>query len=283
MEYVTLNNGIRMPILGFGVYQIEDAQACEAAVSAAIKTGYRLIDTAAAYLNEAAVGRAVRESGVPRNELFITTKLWIQDASYEGAKRAFERSMSRLGLDYLDLYLIHQPVGDYYGAWRAMEELCDAGRIRAIGVCNFMPDRLADLCAHARIQPVVDQVEVNPFCQRREDQAYMQSKDVQMESWAPFAEGRSGLFENETLAAIGRRHGKSIAQVVLRWLIERGVVAIPKSVHEARIAENFDVFAFSLSAEEKAQIEALDAGRSCFFSHCDPKIIEWLSSVRYDI
>ena len=272
-----------MPILGFGVYQITDASQCEQAVTDALASGYRLIDTAAAYLNEEAVGRSIRRSGVARNELFITTKLWIQDAGYESAKTAFRKSLDRLGLEYLDLYLIHQPFNDYHGAWRAMEELYREGKIRAIGVCNFMPDRLVDLIAHNAVTPAVNQVEVNPFCQRRPDQQRMRDKGVQLQSWAPFAEGRKNLFQNETLRSIGNRYGKSTAQVVLRWLVQRGVVCIPKSVHKERIQQNFNVFDFTLNEEDMERITALDEGKSCFFSHDDPEIVEWLSTVRYDI
>ncbi len=283
MNYVVLNNGIQMPMLGFGVYQIEDAAQCEQAVTDALSVGYRLIDTAAAYCNEAAVGRALAKSGVARKELFIATKLWIQDAGYERTRAAFQRSLERLGLEYLDLYLIHQPFNDYYGAWRAMQELYREGRVRAIGVCNFMPDRLVDLIAHNELVPAVNQVEVNPFCQRASDQKLMREKNVQMQSWGPFAEGRNNLFHNETLAAIAREHGKSVAQVTLRWLMQRGVVAIPKSVHKERMEQNFDIFNFTLSDADMERISALDTGKSCFFSHYDPKVVEWLGTVRYDI
>lgn len=283
MEYVRLNNGVDMPMLGFGVYQMTEAAQCEQAVRDALAAGYRLLDTAAAYLNEEAVGRAIRASGVDRRELFVTTKLWIQDAGYESAKKAFQKSLDRLGLDYLDLYLIHQPFNDYYGAWRAMEELYREGRVRAIGVCNFMPDRLVDLMAHNAVAPAVNQVETNPFCQRADDQKLMESKGVTMQSWGPFAEGRNKLFENETLQALGNKHGKSVAQVVLRWLLQRGVVSIPKSVHKERIEQNFQIFDFTLDAGDMAAIAALDTGASCFFSHYDPEIVDWLGSVRYDI
>lgn len=283
MQNVTLNNGVEMPILGFGVYQIEDAQVCEQSVYDALIAGYRLIDTAAAYLNEEAVGRAIKKSGIPREELFITTKLWIQDAGYESAKKAFYKSLKRLGLDYLDLYLIHQPFNDYYGAWRAMEELQKDGKIRAIGVCNFMPDRLVDLISHNEIVPAVNQVETNPFCQRVDDQNLMKNKGVQIESWGPFAEGRNNMFQNEILKGIGARYNKSVAQVVLRWLIQREVVAIPKSTHKERIIENFDIFDFELTPEDMEQIGALDTKTSCFFSHYDPKMVEWLGTVKYDL
>lgn len=276
MKKVTLNNGVEMPILGFGVFQITDEAQCEQAVLDAIHTGYRLIDTAMSYHNEEAVGRAIKKCGVPREELFITTKLWLADAGYEKTMKAFETSLKKLGLDYLDLYLIHQPVGDVYGSWRAMEELYKAGKIRAIGVANFMPDRLVDLVLNNEIAPAINQVEVNPFCQRTFDQEIMEKKGVQIQSWGPFAEGRNGLFQNETLKTIGEKYDKSIAQVVLRWLIQRGVVCIPKSVHKERIEQNFDVFGFTLTDEDMQSIASLDTGKSCFFSHHDPAAIERL-------
>ncbi len=279
MRKVKLNNGIEMPILGFGVYQIEDQVLCEQCVYDAIEAGYRSIDTAAAYGNEEAVGRAIKCSGVPREDLFITTKLWISDAGYDKAKKAFEASMKRLQLDYLDLYLIHQPFNDYYGAWRAMEELYKEGSIRSIGVSNFMPDRLVDLILHNEITPAVNQVETNPFYQQIEAEAFMQEKGVQIESWAPFAEGKNNMFQNETLAAIASKYGKSIAQVVLRWLIQRNIVVIPKSIRKERIIENFNVFDFELTKEDMKKIAALDTNTSCFFSHRDPKMVEWLSGL----
>lgn len=279
MKYVKLNNGVEMPILGFGVYQIPDPEACEQAVYDALMAGYRSIDTAAAYENEEAVGRAIRRSGIPREELFITTKLWISDAGYEPAKKAFEASMLKLGLKYLDLYLIHQPFGDVYGSWRAMEELYKEGRIRAIGVSNFYPDRLADLILHNEIAPAVNQVETHPFHQQTAAAEFMRSKGVQIESWAPFAEGRNGLFSNELLLKIAAKHGKTVAQVVLRWLIQRDVVCIPKSVHKERIAENFDVFGFELGDDDMAAIAALDRPESSFLNHRDPEIVEWLSNL----
>lgn len=283
MQHVVLNNGVEMPILGFGVYQINDQALCEQCVFDAIEAGYRSIDTAAAYMNEEAVGRAVKRSGVAREELFITTKLWIQDAGYENTKSAFERSLKRLQLEYLDLYLIHQPIGDVYGSWRAMEELYKAGKIRAIGVSNFKPDRLIDLILHNEVVPVVNQVETNPFCQQAESAEWMREKGVQIESWAPFAEGRNDLFRNELLMTMAAKYGKSVAQVVLRWLIQRNVVVIPKSVRKDRIVENFDVFGFELSREDMDQIASLDTGESQFFSHRDPKMVEWLSGVKYNI
>lgn len=279
MEYVTLNNGVGMPVLGFGTYQIKDPAVCEQAVRDAIDVGYRMIDTAASYGNEEAVGRAIQSCGVPRDRLFITTKLWISDTSYQGAMRGFEASMQRLGLDYLDLYLIHQPLGDYYGAWRAMTELCRAGRIRAIGVCSFYPDRLADLIAFNEMPPAVNQVECNVFFQQQAAQDYMKSKGVQMQSWAPFAEGHNDLFHNETLAAIGARYGKSVAQVVLRWQLQRGIVCIPKSVKKERMQQNFDVFDFTLSKEDMAAIAAMDTGVSSFFDHRDPAVVEMLAGL----
>ena len=279
MEYVTLNNGVKMPKLGFGVYQILDAAQCEQAVLYAISVGYRLIDTAASYGNEEAVGKAIKACGIPREELFITTKLWISDTSYEGAKRGFQKSMERLCLDYLDLYLIHQPLNDYYGAWRAMEELYREGKVRAIGVCSFYLDRLADLIAFNEVAPAVNQVEANVFFQQQESQKFMESKGVTMEGWAPFAEGKNDLFSNETLRAIGEKYEKSIAQVVLRWLLQRGVVCIPKSVKKERMEENFQVFDFSLSEEDMAAIAALDTGKSCFFDHRDPAVVDNLASL----
>lgn len=278
-----MNNGVEMPVLGFGVYQIEDRSLCEQCVYEAVSAGYRSVDTASAYMNEQAVGRAIARSGVPREELFITTKLWVQDAGYENARRAFDRSLKRLGLDYLDLYLIHQPYGDVYGSWRAMEELYREGRVRAIGVSNFHPDRLADLILHNEVVPAVNQVETHPFCQQRESAAWMKERGVQIESWAPFAEGRNGLFQNEVLLAVAHKHGKSVAQVVLRWLIQRGVIVIPKSVRRERIAENLDVFDFALDGEDMAAIAALDQGKSSFLDHRDPDVAQWLGGVKYEI
>jgi len=276
MEYVVLNNGIKMPILGFGVYQISDKKQCEKAVLDAIQTGYRLIDTAMSYHNEEAVGQAVAECGIPRNEFFITTKLWLADAGYDKTMKAFETSLKKLKLEYLDLYLIHQPIGDYYGSWRAMEKLYEDGVIRAIGVANFMPDRLVDLLINNEIPPAINQVEVNPFCQRTFDQQIMQKKDVQIQSWGPFAEGRNGLFENNVLKSIGEKYNKSVAQIVLRWLIQRGVICIPKSENSERIKENFNAFDFVLDESDMVLIATLDTGKSCFFSHQDPKVVERL-------
>ncbi len=275
METVKLNNGVEMPILGFGVYQINDQQVCEESVVEAIKAGYRLIDTAAIYGNEEGVGRAIKRSGIKREELFITTKLWINDAGYEKAKKAFETSLKKLGLDFLDLYLIHQPYGDVYGSWRAMEELYKEGKIRAIGVSNFEPDRLIDLILNNKIVPAVNQIETHPFCQQIKTGEYLKEKQVQLESWGPFAEGKNNLFSNETMKTIAVKYNKSIAQVILRWLIQRGIVCIPKSTHKERIIENFNVFDFKLSDEDMQIIKSLDQGSSCFLDHRDPKTIEW--------
>ncbi len=282
MEHRILNNGVEMPVLGFGVYQVGET-VCEQCVRDAIAAGYRSIDTASAYLNERAVGRAIRRSGVPREELFITTKLWVQDAGYESTKRAFAKSLERLQLDYLDLYLIHQPFGDVYGSWRAMEELYREGAVRAIGVSNFQPDRLVDLILHNEVAPAVNQVETHPFCQQTEAAAVMASEGVQIESWAPFAEGRNNLFGNETLVSLAAKYRKSVAQVVLRWLIQRGVVVIPKSVRPERMAENIDVFDFHLAPEDMDLIATLDTRRSCFLSHRDPETVKWLGTMKYEM
>lgn len=282
MEYRILNNGVEMPVLGLGVYQVEET-VCEQCVCDAIAAGYRSIDTASAYLNERAVGRAIRRSGVPREELFITTKLWVQDAGYESTKRAFAKSLERLQLDYLDLYLIHQPFGDVYGSWRAMEELYREGAVRAIGVSNFQPDRLVDLILHNEVVPAVNQVETHPFCQQTEAAAVMASEGVQIESWAPFAEGRNNLFGNGTLVSLAAKYRKSVAQVVLRWLIQRGVVVIPKSVRPERMAENIDVFDFHLAPEDMDLIATLDTRRSCFLSHRDPETVKWLGTMKYEM
>lgn len=274
---VTLNNGVRMPLLGFGVFQIADLSACEQAVADALNAGYRLLDTAASYGNEEAVGNAIRKSGVPRDELFITTKLWISDAGYGKTRQAFDRSMKRLQLETLDLYLIHQPYGDVYGAWRAMEELHREGRIRAIGVSNFHPDRVMDLVMHHEIKPAVNQIETHPFHQQVDAQKFLRDNGIQPESWGPFAEGKNDLFHNELLRGIGQKHGRSIAQVVLRWLTQRGVVAIPKSVRKERMVENFTIFDFELTDEEMTSIATLDTARSSFFDHRDPAMVKWLS------
>ena len=283
MQTVQLNNGITMPKLGFGVFQMVDAAECERAVVDAIETGYRLIDTAASYQNETQVGNALKQSGVARNELFVTTKLWLQGASYEGAKAQFERSLNRLQLDYVDLYLIHQPYGDVHGAWRAMEELHRAGKIRAIGVSNFHHDRLADLMAFNSVIPAVNQIEVNPFNQQLHAVPWMQSRDIQPEAWAPFAEGKNGLFQHPVLTDIGDKYGKSVGQVVLRWLFQRNVVSLAKSVRKARMEENFNILDFELSAEDILKITALDTATSAFFSHRDPAMVEWLTERKLEV
>lgn len=278
MQKVTLNNGVEMPILGFGVFQIPDEAECERSVSDALSVGYRLIDTAASYGNEEAVGNALRLSGVPREELFITTKLWVSGAGYEPTKKAFERSLKKLQLDYLDLYLIHQPYGDVYGSWRAMEELYRERRIRAIGVSNFHPDRAMDLILHNEVTPAVNQIETHPFHQQIETQQFLQANNVQIESWGPFAEGKNAIFQNELLRSIGEKYNKSVAQVILRWLVQRGVVAIPKSVRKERIAENFAVFDFELSPEDMTAIASLDTKQTAFFDHRDPEMVKWIST-----
>ena len=282
MQTVTLNNGVQMPILGFGVFQIPDAAECERVVSDALEIGYRLIDTAAAYGNEEAVGRAIKSSGVPRNELFVTTKLWIPDAGEEKAKVAFQRSLDNLGLDTLDLYLIHQPFGDVYGAWRGMETLLHEGRVRAIGVSNFYPDRLMDLVDHNDVVPAVNQVETHVFFQHQEDQKLMQSLGVQIESWGPFAEGRNDFFTHPLLTRLAGQYGKSVGQVALRWMVQRGVVVIPKSVRKERMAENFDVFDFELTQSDMDAIAGLDTGKSLFLDHRDPQTVHHLSTAGRD-
>ena len=283
MQTIKLNNGIEMPLAGFGVYQMTDAAECERAVIDAIETGYRLIDTAAAYQNEIQVGNAIKRSGVDRKELFITTKLWVQDVNYEGAKNQFERSLNRLQLDYIDLYLIHQPYNDVHGAWRAMEELVAAGRVRAIGVSNFHPDRLADLIAFNNVVPAVNQIEVNPFNQQLHAVPWMLSRHIQPEAWAPFAEGKNGLFEHPVLATIGQKYGKSIGQVILRWLYQRGIVSLAKTVKKARMEENISIFDFEICDEDMQKITAIDTGTSAFFSHRDPARVEWLADWKLDI
>ncbi len=283
MQHVTLNNGLQMPIAGFGVFQIPDAKECERSVVDAIEVGYRLIDTAASYMNEAAVGQGLGASGVPREQLFVTSKLWVQETGYERTQQAIDKSLRRLKLDYLDLYLIHQPFGDVHGSWRAMEDACRAGKLRAIGVSNFHPDRLMDIKAFNQIAPAVNQVEVNPFQQQLESAAFMKEIGVQAEAWAPFAEGRNNLFQNEVLAGIGTRHGKSVGQVVLRWLVQRGIVALAKSVRKERMAENIAIFDFALDDTEMARIAALDTNTSSFFSHRDPAIVKWMAERKLDI
>jgi len=276
MEKVKLNNGLEMPILGFGVFQVTDMAECERSVLDAINTGYRLIDTAASYMNEEAVGKAIKNCGVDRDELFITTKIWIQSNGYEGTKKAFENSLKKLQLEYLDLYLIHQPFGDVYGEWRAMQDLYKEGRIKAIGVSNFHPDRLMDLMVHNEIVPAVNQIETHPFHQQNETQLFLQEHKVQIESWGPFAEGKNNIFHNEILSSIGKKYNKTIAQVILRWLTQRGVVAIPKSVRKERMEENFNIFDFNLDEADMNEIKKLDTKESLFFDHRDPAMVKWL-------
>jgi len=283
MQKVVLNNSVEMPLLGFGVFQIKDAEECERCVVDAIQSGYRLIDTASSYLNEEAVGKAIRRSGVAREELFITTKLWIQDTGYESTKKAFEKSLKRLQLDYLDLYLIHQPYGDIYGSWRAMEDLYREGKIKAIGVANFQPDRIMDLIIHNNVIPAVNQIETHPFCQQIETQKFLKENKVQIQSWAPFAEGKNDIFKTELLIAIGGKYKKTVAQVILRWLTQRGVVVIPKSVRKERMIENFDIFDFELNPENMKAIASLDTNRSLFFDHRDPEMVKWLGNRKLDI
>ncbi len=280
MENIILNNGVEMPMEGFGVFQVPDGDVCRKAVLDAINAGYRLIDTAAAYMNEEAVGKAIKESGVNRKDLFITTKLWTQDASYEGAKKAFRRSLDNLGLDYLDLYLIHQPVGDYYGAYRAMEELYKEGLVRAIGVCNFYPERLTDLVLHMDVAPAVNQVELHPFFQQDKAIRNMKELGVVPEAWGPFAEGRHGIFTHPVLTEIGRKYGKSAAQVALRWNVQRKVVVIPKSIHMERIKANIDIWDFRLSEEDMDEISSLDIGKSEIVDHSDPAFISMISGMK---
>lgn len=280
MEFVTLNNGVKMPLEGFGVFQVPDPTQCEQAVLDAIASGYRLIDTAAAYMNEKAVGEAIKKSGVPREELFITTKLWVQDASYEAAKKAIQTSLDNLGLSYLDLYLIHQPMSDYVGAYRAMEEAYKKGKLKAIGVCNFYPNRLADLCETVEVIPAVNQVELHPFFQQENALALMKEYGVVPEAWGPFAEGNHGIFTHPVLTAIGQKYGKSAAQVALRWNVQRGVVVIPKSVHKERIEQNMNIWDFQLSDEDMAEIAKLDIGHSEIVDHSDPAFVKMLHSMK---
>lgn len=280
MEYTLLNNGVKMPMEGFGVFQVPDPKQCEQAVLDALSVGYRLIDTAAAYMNEEAVGSAIKKSGVLREDLFITTKLWVQDTSYDGAKKAFEASLSKLGLEYLDLYLIHQPMGDYIGAYRAMEELYKEGRIRAIGVCNCYPHVLADICETVEVTPAVNQVELHPFFQQADALALMKEYEVQPEAWGPFAEGKHGIFTNPILTQIGEKYSKSAAQVVLRWNVQRGVVVIPKSVHRSRMEQNFDIWDFKLTDEEMKSIASLDLGHSEIVNHYDPAFVKMLHNMK---
>jgi 2,5-diketo-D-gluconate reductase A len=283
MKTVKLNNGVEMPILGFGVFQIPDAKECQTSVESALEVGYRSIDTAAVYLNEKAVGDALAASGIERKELFITSKVWIQDAGEDAAMKAFDKGLAKLGLDYLDLYLIHQPFGDVYGSWRALERLYKEGRIRAIGVSNFYPDRLADLITHNEIVPAVNQIETHPFFSRADYQAQMQEWGVQIESWAPFAQGKNDLFTNPVLVEIAASRGKAVSQIVLRWLIQRNVVVIPKTVTPARMVENFDVFGFELSANDMEQISALDTGASLFLDHRTPESAMRMGSYKVEL
>ena len=280
MQDVTLNNGMQMPILGYGVFQIADDAECTRCVVDAVQAGYRLIDTAASYKNEEAVGRGIKHCGVPRDQLFVTSKLWVEDAGYQRAQSAIDKSLKRLGLDYLDLFLIHQPFSDVHGAWRAMEEAHRAGKLRAIGLSNFQPDRLMDITCFNDVTPAVNQIEVNPFHQQTESVDFMRGLGVQPEAWAPFAEGRNNLFANDTLVGVAQRNGKTVGQVVLRWLVQRGIVALAKSVRRERMLENLDVFDFELSEEDMQAVATLETGKSSFFSHRDPAIVKWMSERR---
>ena len=283
MQNIKLNNSVEIPILGFGVFQVTDPTECERSVVDAIQTGYSHIDTAASYQNEDAVGRAIKQSGVAREKLFITTKLWIQRNGYEGTLKGFENSLKRLQLDYIDLYLIHQPFGDVYGEWRAMEELYRQGKVRAIGVSNFPPDRIMDLMIYNKITPAVNQIEVNPFQQQIDTQKFLQDNSVQVEAWAPFAEGRNNIFQNELLLSIAAKHKKSVAQVILHWLVQRGIIALSKSIRKERMIENISVFDFELSAEDMAAMTTLDTKTSSFFDHRNPDMVKWLGSRKMDV
>lgn len=283
MQTVKLNNGVEIPILGFGVFQIADLAECERSVVDAIQVGYNHIDTAASYMNEEAVGRGIKRSGVARDKLFITTKLWIQSHGHEGTIKAFERSLKRLQMDYVDLYLIHQPFGDVHGEWRAMEELYQQGKVRAIGVSNFQPDRIMDLMIHNKIKPAVNQIEVNPFQQQMETQKFLQENSVEIEAWAPFAEGRNNIFQNGTLLSIAAKYNKSVAQIILRWVVQRGIITLAKSTRKERMIENFNVLDFELNAEDVAAIATLDTKTSSFFDHRDPKMVKWLGERKLDV
>jgi len=283
MQTIKLNNGVEIPILGFGVFQIADPAECERSVVDAIQTGYSHIDTAASYMNEEAVGRGIKQSGVARENLFITTKLWIQSNGYEGTIKAFERSLKRLQLDYIDLYLIHQPFGDVYGEWRAMEELYQQGKVRAIGVSNFQPDRIMDLMIHNKITPAVNQIEVNPFQQQIDTQMFLQDNSVMVEAWAPFAEGKNNIFQNEFLLSIAAKYNKSAAQVILRWVVQRGIIALAKSTRKERMIENISVYDFELSTEDMAAITTLDTKTSSFFDHRNPEMVKWLGTRKLDV
>lgn len=282
MDNITLNNGIKMPLLGFGVFQITDQKLCEESVLKALQTGYRLIDTAACYGNERAVGNAVRKSGIPREDIFISSKVWIQDAGYDATKRSFEKTLKNLQTDYLDLYLVHMPYGNYHGSWEAMEELYRAGKIKAIGVCNFLPDRLVDLILSHDIVPAVNQIELHPFSQQRELRSVMEKYDIRTMAWAPFAEGQNHIFEDETLSAIGEKYGKTPAQVILRWLRQENIIAIPKSVHEERIRQNYAVDDFKLSAQDIAKIEQMDTGKSLILDVPNLNEVYRLHNIRFE-
>lgn len=285
MEYVTLNNGVKMPILGFGCFQLKNGEETENAVFNALEAGYRLIDTAAAYGNEASVGKAIKRSGVPRDEIFLTTKLWVQDYGYETTKQAFQRSIDRLGVDYLDLYLLHQNYGDVYGAWRAVEELYKEGKIRAIGVSNFFPDRLLDLMLHNEITPAVNQIEVNPFCQQIENSKFMKENNIQTEAWSSLATGLNNIFKNKTLLSIAEKYNRTLAQIVLRWVVQRGIVAIPKAAQKEHILENFEIFDFTLAQEDMETIASMNTETSVYFGrlqHRDPETVRQLSPARFD-
>ena len=280
MEYVTLNNGVKMPMVGFGVFQVNDQKECQQAVETAIEVGYCSIDTAASYMNEEAVGQAIKASGVKREELFVTTKLWVQDHEYDDTLRAFDTSIAKLGLDYLDLWLIHKPYGNYYAAWRAMERLYKEGRIRAIGVTSFSNDRLLDLALHNEIRPAVNQIVTHPFFVQESANAFMKKEGIQHEAWAPFAEGHNDIFHNPVLTEIAKAHGKTVGQIILRWHIQRGVVVIPKTVHRERMVENISVFDFALTADEIVRISALDMGQSAAYDDQDPENTRWIGTMK---